>query len=116
MGHNRNGDVRVIWKKRRMRERRVTLPQAINQEQNDEGGKSKLTRLCKDSRAKLSSMRRTLTTVGVRAIQRGGCSRIVMRQERSSKQRVQRTEYECSARVVQSMVDRQGVCASRKGR
>ena len=76
-----------------MEELRIALPEAMNQEQNNDGGKSKLTRLCKDSSAKLSSMRRDLTAVGVRAIQGGGCSRVIVGNERSSKQRVQRTEY-----------------------
>jgi len=87
MGHNRDGDVRVIWKER-SEERCIALPAAMDQEQNDEGGKSKLTHLRKDSPAKLSSMCRALTTVGVRAIQRGGCSCIIMGDERSSEQRV----------------------------
>jgi len=47
-----------------MGERRTTLPAAINQEQNDEGEKSKLTCLRKDSREKLSRKRRALTVVG----------------------------------------------------
>jgi len=49
-----------------MGERRKTLPAAINQEQNDEGEKSKLTRLHKDSQAKLSRKRRALKTLGAR--------------------------------------------------
>ena len=79
--------MKVIWKER-SKERCIALPAAINQEQNDEGGKSKLTHLRKNSRAKLSSMRRALIVVGVRAVQGRGCSRITVGNGRSSKQRV----------------------------
>jgi len=87
MGHNRDGDVRVIWRER-FEERCRAWPAAMDQEQNDEGGKSKLTHLHKDSQAKLSSMCRALTTVGVHVIQRGGCSRITVGNERPSTQQV----------------------------
>jgi len=69
-----------------MRELHIALPGAINQEQNDEGGKSKLIHLHKDSQAKLSRKRRALTTVGVRAVRRGGCSCIIMGIEGASTQ------------------------------